>query len=290
MSARRILAVLWTIGAFLLMFWYWATYAGPYRWAAEWQLERFGSYSEKITLFGPLIVLLIPAGFLGGWGPLLPRAPVSPAVRVANALRNARIIAVVGGLALLVGAAAGALGYRKMQTPLGHSDLVLATGAEPVPDADLVTITGIARTDLIVGYEETIAGSTSRWSFVPLVAPVWRSGEPIRFLLKTNQTAWMPPAGADASRMPRVLQHGNPPFRMITEPSVLERHDLPGVVRAEYKKARVLLDPSIAVVEQSAGEVYAPYWMTAAGGGLVGICLLLGGLIGAINVRKAARI
>jgi hypothetical protein len=38
------------------------------------------------------------------------------------------------------------------------------------------------------------------------------------------------------------------------------------------------------------GEVYAPYWMVAAGGGLVGACLLLGGLIGAVNARKAVRI
>jgi hypothetical protein len=290
MSARRILAVCWTIGAFLLMLWCWASYAGPYHWAAEWQLRQFGYYSEKITLFGPLIVLLIPAGFLGGWRPLQPRAPISPAVRVTNALRNARIIAAVGGVALLVGAAAGALGYQKMQTPLTHWDLVLATGTEPAPDADLVTITGIARTDLIVGYEETIAGSTNRWSFVPLVAPAWRSGEPIRFLLKTNQTAWMPPAGADGPRMPHMLQHGNPPFGMITEPSVLKRLDLPGIVRTEYEKSRVSLDPSIAVVEQSVGEVYAPYWMVAAGGGLVGACLLLGGLIGAVNARKAVRI
>jgi hypothetical protein len=288
MSVRRSLAVIWTIGAFLLMLWSWAFYAGPFLWAAEWQLEHFGSYQVKITLLGPLIILLIPAGFLGGWGPLAPRRIINPAVRVANAKRNAGVVAVLGVTALAIGAVGGAIGYPRMRTPPTRADLVLTTGAEPAPAADLVKITGIARPDMIVGYQETIAGSTSSWSFVPLVAPVWRPGEPIRFLLKTNQTAWLPPAGSDGPFMPRMLRHGNPPFRMTTEPSVLEQHGLPGIVRAEYEKARIPLDPKFAVIEQSEGEVLAPYWMTAAAGGLVGLCLLLAGLLGAVNARRAA--
>ena len=57
MSVRRILAIIWSIVAFLVMLWGWIAFAGPYRWAAEWQVENFGSYQEKITLFGPLMVL-----------------------------------------------------------------------------------------------------------------------------------------------------------------------------------------------------------------------------------------
>ncbi len=75
---------------------------------------------------------------------------------------------------------------------------------------------------------------------------------------------------------------------MITQPSVLKRYELPGVVRAEYEKARIPLDSTVFVVEQSADEVLAPYWMTAAGGGLLGLCLLLAALLGGINARKAA--
>ncbi len=86
-----------------------------------------------------------------------------------------------------------------------------------------------------------------------------------------------------------MLQHGTPPFRMITEPAVLKHHALPGIVQAEYEKARIPLDPSVAVAEQSDGEAYAPYWMPPFGGGLVGPFLLLAGLIGAINAGKAAR-
>jgi hypothetical protein len=288
MPIRRVLAILWAIGAFLLMLAGWAFYAGPFRWAAEWQLEHFGSYEIRITLFGPLIVLLIPAGFLGGWGPW-GKATDCPADGVANARRNARVLAALGLAALAIGAIGGALGYNRMQTPPTHADLVLSTGAEPAPVADLVTVTGIAHPDLIVRYQETIGGSTESWSFVPLVSPAWRIGEPIRFLLRTNQTAWLPPAGTDALPTPRMLLHGNPPFRMVTEPSVVERHALPGAVLTAYEKARVPLDPSVGVVEQSEGEIYAPYWITAAGGGVVGACLLLGGLIGAINARKAGR-
>jgi hypothetical protein len=286
MPDRRTLAIVWSAAAFLIMLWSWAFYSGPYRWAAEWQMENFGSYEEKLTLFGPLIVLLIPAGFLGGWGPLTPRTAVTPAAKSANALRTVRIVSWLGVAALLVSATAGALGYIRTQTQPTHASLVLTTGTEPSPAADLVTITGIARTDMIVGYEETISGMANRWSFVPLVSPVWRPGDPIRFVLKTNQNAWMPRAGTDG---PHMLEHGSPSFRMITEPSVLKRHALPGAVQTAYDKARIPLDPSIAVVEQSEAEVYAPYWITAALSGLLGFCLLLAGLLGAINARKAAR-
>jgi hypothetical protein len=289
MQTRRILAIFWTVGAFLLMLWCWTTYSGPYLWAAEWQMAHFGSYQVKLTLFGPLIVLLLPAGFLAGWGPLLPAVAMSPAAKRANARRNARVIALLGVAALAIGLAGGLLGYQRMRKPPTSAELRLTTGAEVTPHADLVTITAIARPDLSVGYEETVAGTASRWSFVPLVAPDWKPGQPVRFILRTNQTAWMPPAGADGPRMPRMLSRGNPPFQMTTAPSVLSRFTLPGVVKAEYEKARIPLDPSVAVVEQSAGEMYAPYWMTAAGGALVGLCLLLGGLIGLVNAGKVAR-
>ncbi len=61
------------------MLWCWMTYSGPYRWFAEWQMQNFGSYELKITLFGPLIILLIPVGFLAGWGPLAAPRSTAPA-------------------------------------------------------------------------------------------------------------------------------------------------------------------------------------------------------------------
>ena len=86
-------------------------------------MQNFGSYELKLTLFAPLIILLIPVGFIAGWGPLA-RPPVrTPAARVANARSNARTIALLGLLALLIAAVGGGLGYLKMHTPLTHADL-----------------------------------------------------------------------------------------------------------------------------------------------------------------------
>src|SRR5579862_5804836 len=96
MPARRLLAVIWTIGAFAVTLVSWTFYVGPFRWIAEWQLEHFGEYEVKLTLFGTLIVLLIPAGFINGWGPPGAPPPRNPAVRVSNAKRNARRIALLG--------------------------------------------------------------------------------------------------------------------------------------------------------------------------------------------------
>jgi len=266
---RRVLALIWVAGAFAVMLWGWAFYAGPFRWAAEWQLEHFGSYEMRLTLFGPLIVLLIPAGLIGGWGPLAPPPARSPEARVANARRNGLVIATLGAVAIVAAAAAGGLGYMRMQTPFTSAELVLATGTEPAPASDLVKITGVARTDLIVRYEETINGMAKQWSFVPLVARSWQPADAIRFVLRTNQDAWMPPEGASL-RTPLMLRRGSPPFVMTTQPSVLKHHALPGIVQTEYDKAHIPLDPSLVVVEQSSAEVYTPYWMTAALSGLVG--------------------
>jgi len=41
--------------------------------------------------------------------------------------------------------------------------------------------------------------------------------------------------------------------------------------------------------EQSEGEVFTPHRITAGLGGLIGVCLLFVGLIGAVNAGKAAR-
>jgi hypothetical protein len=288
MSMRRSLAMTWMLAAFGVMLWGWISYAGPFRWAAEWQLEHFGSYQVKLTLFVPLMVLLIPVGLIGGWGPLASRRPITREQRTVNARRNARVMTVLGLVALAIGATAGGLGYQRMQRPLTQATLALVTGDETAPAADLVSVDAMARTDMIVGLEETVAGTKRHSRFVPLVAATWRPGEPIRFLLRTNQDAWIPPAGFPGPREMRLLRAGNPPFRMITQPSVLAWHDLPGVVRAEYEKARVPLAVRLAVVEQSESEVFAPYWMAAAGGGVVGLCLVLSGVIGGINARKAA--
>ncbi len=288
MSTRRILALLWSIGALVIMLWSWATYAGPFRWAAEWELARFGYYHEKYALLVPLIIMMIPAAILGGRGPLI-APPTSPEARAAVAARTLRVVTMLGAIALLASAVSFGLGYWRMQTPPTSAALSLATGTEPVPGADLVTLTGIARTDLIVVYEERLAGQTSQWSYVPLVAPVWRTGDPIRFILRTNQTAWLPPEGSPGPWTPRMLRRGAPPFSMVTQPSVMKRFALPGVVAAEYEKARTPLDPAVIVVEPSAGEVYASYWIVAGVCGIGGVCALLAGLIGAINARRLAK-
>jgi hypothetical protein len=288
MTIRRMIALGWAIAVFALMSWCWYSYSGPYRWAAEWQLKQFGSYEVELTLVVPLLVLLIPAGFIGGWGRPKPRPVMTPEARVAAAKRNAGIAAALGLFAVLVGAAAGGVGYLRARMPPSYDNLVLNTGAEPAPSADLVVVTGTARTDMIVTLTETISGMTEKWSFVPLVGASWRSGDTVRFLLRTNQNAWIPPGGVGPGSTVHMLTPGSPPFRMTTEPSVLARNDVPGVVRTEYEKAHVALDPAAAVVRQGADEMLTPYWAVAFGGGLVGFILLLTGLIGALTARKAA--
>ena len=53
-----VLAIAW-------MVWGWFAYAGPFRWAAEWQVRQFGSYDEKWTVLLPLLILVLPAIAIG---------------------------------------------------------------------------------------------------------------------------------------------------------------------------------------------------------------------------------
>ena len=84
-----------------------------------------------------------------------------------------------------------------------------------------------------------------------------------------------------------MLLAQDPKVLLVDEP-------IAGMTHQESERTAELLNSlagerTVVVVEQSEGEVFTPFWITAGIGGLIGICLLFVGLIGAVNAGKAAR-
>ena len=133
----------------------WATYSGPYRWFADWQIEQFGSFDEKLTVLGPLALLVGIGGVVAHLCgvDIRQRAPTNTGVLSA---RGTSITAALGAAALLVAALSAWLGYQKMLQPVSFEPVNLAT--KQAPQTTHVRLTGIAQTRLITKLEKSTNG------------------------------------------------------------------------------------------------------------------------------------
>jgi hypothetical protein len=260
-----------TVGAYLIYGWY--SYTGLYRLAAEWQLEHYGSYSMKLTLVVPLLILLIPGVVL------------AKLFGVQDQLRSAGtgagssgMFALLGVMALAVAVGTGWYGYLKSTEQASFESVDLSKG--DTPRSAHVALTGVARTEYVIEFETKIAGTTPIDRYIPLTPAAWRRGEPLVYFLKTNATAYLPPGGG---RMFQLSQT-TPPFPMTTQPGVLVRDGLPGPVGERYRKSNIAVASPPLVLDLSAGADVKPFLVTAGVSGLLGFFMLVAA--GAMAVRR----
>jgi hypothetical protein len=262
------------------------TYSGLYRWAAEWEMAQWGSYEVEGTLIGLFLVLVgLPAGALALLGKLSGRPAASAAVtaalgRPAAGTRQAspRLFALIGVAAMAVAAGAGWLGYHKSQQPVTFELVNLADGR--APQSTHVQVTGVARTDLIVQFEQTINGDKTETTYLPLTAPDWKDGQPITYFLRPAVNAVAGPNGY------QMLDSNTAPF-MLTQKGVLFRNDLPGAVQAEYEKHGFALSSPIYVLDTKDDADIEIYWEVAGGAGITALVLLLSAALMPIAQRRA---
>jgi hypothetical protein len=259
------------VGAYVLYGWY--SYTGLYRLAAEWQLEHYGAYSTKLTLIGPLLVLLIPGAVLAKlFG-------VQDQMRSAGSgAGSPGIFVVLGVVALAVAVGAGWYVYWKSTEKVDVESLDLAKG--DTPRSAHVVITGVARTEYIVEFETKTAGMTTLDRYVPLTPATWRQGQPLVYFMKTNTTAYMPPGGGRVF----VLSARTPPFQMTTEPGVLVPDGLPGPVGERYRKNNSALAAPPILLNLSSGADVQPFFVTAGVSGMLGFFMLVAA--GAMTLRQ----
>jgi len=233
----------------------WYSYSGLYRLLVEWQLETFGSFSLKMTLFGMMLVLIVPiatAGLVLG-GPNVMSQPD----RLAQLQSSPRSMALLGLLLLAVSAGVGWFAYQISQQPIAYESVDLTAGQ--LPSTQHVVLTGIAQTEYLMQYETKRSGSTTVHTYFPLTSSTWRSGEPLVYFLKTNATAYMPEGGGRTFAFSR----STPPFKMTTQQALLVRNGLPGPIGEAYHRNNIAIaDPPI-MLDVSPDADYGTYTITS---------------------------
>jgi hypothetical protein len=286
MSIRRVIGGALGLGWVGYVAYSWYSFTGPYAWFAQWQMAHFGSYSSRLTAAIPLFAGLIPAAFIYGKRATAIRRAADPARETASHKRAAWIALVIGVALVAAGVGAGFIGFQMAQMPRTQGAFEIGRSVAP-PTAEVLKVTGVARTDLVVVQERRSAGTITRDRYIPFVAPNWH-GEPIAFILKTNQDAYMRPTASSSDEGFLRFDSSTRPFMMTTEPSVLNRNALPGAVRAAYEKANIALADVNYVIDQNLQSNLTIYWIVAASSIVAGFLTLVAALAKSIAGRRAA--
>jgi len=268
----KTLAIVYAAAVAAYVVYGWVSYAGLYRWFAEWQMAQFGYYNGRITLLVPLLaLLLIGAGIGRVLGISVPFAtrPASAPTRARPASGLGRGLAILGLAAIVVAAGAGALGYQKSMR--ANVSEVVDLSAHQVPQSTHLRLTAVARPGLLTQFRIKAGGFDQTDTFLPLTAADWKQGDPVVYFLKTNISAYLLPNGGGVIMLNRTTA----PFA-ITEEGVLLRDDLPGPIAELYRKDGIALGAPVFVLDaiNKAADVTI-YWMVAAGGGVAGFFLLV---------------
>jgi hypothetical protein len=264
------------VGAYVFYGWY--SYTGLYRLAAEWQLEHYGSFSVKLSLIVPLLILIIP-------GAVLARLfGVQDQLRAAGSgAGSPGMFALLGVVALAVAVGAGWFGYEKTTETVEVESLDLSKN--DTSRSTHVAITGVAHTEYMIEFETKTTGRTTLDRYIPLTPAAWRRGEPLVYFLKTNATVYLPPGGG---RMFEFSQR-TPPFQMTTQPGILVRDGLPGPVGERYRKNNIAVASPPIMLDLAPGADVAPFFVTAGVSGLLGFCMLVAAGAVAMRQRRLAQ-
>lgn len=276
---RMTSSVLWAIRLYLAataawLVWGWSEYAGPFKWAAEWQLQQFGYYGLKLTLFIPLLALWLPALVVAQrvgvmdrvFGPLLSQGG-GPRRRWAGRL------AWLSLLPLVVGVAAGAW-YAVPHAPPTMGTLDLTAGDAAPPPVDLVDVTGVVQRRYGLSVTEA-GGAGDAHSYLPLTGPHWTVRDPVQYVLDWRTGAGAAALQTEAGGVVRVDRAG------------LERDGLPGLVREGFRRDLTLAEP-VYVVRPGA-EPGDEWLFMAVGAGVLAVVLLLSAAIMAVAERMRGR-
>jgi hypothetical protein len=264
----------WFGGSFGYGLYAWLSYSGPFRWLADFEMDHFGSYQERLTAIavGLMTLGLSAPIFLLVDRVIRRRRGLHPASTTAAPIGERpvrkthvlRAILVLGLGAIVVATGAGVLGYRKLQESVPFEPLNLADGTQP--RSSHVELTGLALPSLQIVFTERYTTTT----YMPLVPPQWHKGDPVVYFLAQDGDH------LDSDRHSfQVRQQG-----------VLMR-DLPGAVASRYEKGGIKLGTPPIVLDAAEHDDLIPYWITAAVAGSFGLPLLFAVL--QIHVRERRR-
>jgi len=283
-SLEKFFVVLWVAVSLPVMLYGWITFTGPYRWVAEWEVQRFGSYDADgfPMVFG---VVALPVLLLGGLAMAKQRltggrtrAAAAAPPRPTPKQVPARALALIGLAAIPVAAGSAWLGYQKSQQPLTFEAVNAADNR--APQTTHVDLSAVAQTDMIVDFEETTNADKRTQRYLPLTPPDWQPSQPLAYFLRPHMDGYAGPNGY------LTFDPATPAFA-LTQRGVLFENDLPGIVEAEYQKHGITLASPYYVLDTDVSADVDIYWEVAAGAGLTGLVLLLSAALVPIAARRA---
>jgi hypothetical protein len=254
------------------------SYTGLYRLAAEWQMETFGSYDERLTFLAPFMATVIPGivtARLLGWE--------INAREARTELTSPGFLLAAGLTLLAVAAGAGWHGYGKITEKIAFDAFDLSKSA--APPSDHVVMTGIAHPEYQVEFGTKRKGTASAdHYYVPVTAANWRRGDPLVYFITTGTIDYTPPEGGKSYE----LSGKTPPFP-LTSKGVLVTGGLPGPVAEYYRKSNIALAPAPVLLDSSPWADADPYFITASVTGVGGVYCLLYAAIATFRRRRQAK-
>lgn len=277
-NVRIRIALSWGWIALVAAYSAWAAveYAGPFRWAAEAQIARWGGYSEKWTAILPGIVLAAPAlWYIGRRGAIDRAAAQRNPASEAPGLKRARLLfGGVGALGLVIAAASWLLAQK---VPDGSEPAVRfdasALGTAPAPRGK-VMIRG-----------EAVHGASARLVSSGLVseASVYAGFRPAHT-----------PAGAPVRlfverRFGDVRDAETGQFFLAEQDGYLIENGLPGAVLSDLRRRGIAVATPHYILRTSATARRDPYYVVAGLGAFFGLMFLAFGAAVTIRARRLLR-
>lgn len=284
MTANRNLGLLalswlWIAAIVGYMVWGMINEAGLYRWLVDLQVRQWGSYSPKLTVVLPMLVLGAPA-----WVVLRRRAQeVDAAVEaqgpVAKARRSRRVALIMllaGFVSLAIGAGAYWLsaGVPDGNEPARPFDVAAWTSGPP--PTHRVNIRGDIDPEAGVTMTEQGFGADDAYAYVGFRPEgATDKNAPHRIFVRRRTGSASDPAVAQ--------------MFLPDQEGYLRENALPDMARQDLEARGVRLADPYYVLESAGAAPRDTYYIAGALGGVLGFIFVLVGLIGLLQAGRAER-
>lgn len=276
-SNKALVAFCWVWAALVTAYigWSWLTFSGLYRWLAEFQIEKWGSYYTAMTGFVPWFILAGPAFSYAGKEARMRRAlsPNAPEQVAAGERRTAKWMAIIGVVSILVGFGSYTLSQRVPDGSEPATPLDIAALETAPPPVAKVSIKGEIIPEIssaIAEKSDTIDINTGYVAFVPEGTD---PKAPPRFFVQRGL--------GTTAEVGRVTQAFLP-----EQTGYLMKDGLPPIVLSDFEKRGIKIASPHYLLDPGSNARRDNYYIVAALGGFLGFILLLTAAVGAIRSRN----
>jgi hypothetical protein len=284
-SLRFWLALAWLALVAGWAWWEYSHFSGLYRWLADWQIEKWGSYEQVWTALVPAFILTIPA-----FRVLRERERLNQASLIAGddpvpILRRVRTGMLICGVLLALVAGGSYLYSQSLPDPSDPPATVdlVALGAAAPPTGSAIFAGAVPDTDRALQMDEAFRSRSAdidhQTLYVPVVAKGAAKDTPVRFLIDRASYAF-----ADSKEAPRTNI-----FLADHMQGVLVENGLPADVVAAFERQGVTIArPHYLMTTNSVGGRQNHY-IVAALAGFTAFILFLLSAIQSFSIARARK-